>query len=61
MPNTTTRAGGRDDLTGWYRLSPKPTIATVQAENLIERWGAPRWWSSISGILHTDHADRSAA
>ena len=63
MPEpTNTRTGGRDDLTGWYRLNPKPTIANAQAEALIEKWGIPCRWPSISGILRaTAESDRRAA
>jgi hypothetical protein len=62
VPDTTTaRPVGHDDLTGWYRLNPKPATAIVQAENLIARWGSPRRWLSIDGILHGAEADRQAA
>lgn len=61
MPDTTTARPGRDDLTGWYRLSTKPHTARAQAEALIARWGRPRRWLSIDGILHGSDAERRAA
>ena len=62
MPDTTTaRTVGHDDLTGWYRLSLDPTVANTQAERLIARWGRPRRWFSIDGILHGADSERRAA
>lgn len=59
MPDTRAARIGHDDLTGWYRLHPKPHIANRQAETLLGRWGRPRYWPSIATILHT--ADRRSA
>ncbi|KOX10105.1 hypothetical protein [Nocardiopsis sp. NRRL B-16309] len=59
--DATARRVGREDLTGWYRLSTKPAIAARQAETLIDRWGAPCRWPSIDGVLSAADPEGRAA